>query len=74
MISSLLKKEVALTSNVLEDNRTSNINIGMITGNPKIAISVALLSAFEEIADINVNVIENPKLAKNRIRKKKGTF
>ena len=34
--------------------------IGMISGKPKIAIRVELLSALEEIADTNVKVIENP--------------
>ena len=43
--------------------------MGMITGNPKIAISVALLFALEAIAEIKVKAIENPRLPKNTATK-----
>ncbi len=36
----------------------------MINGNPRIANKVALLLAFAATAEINVNVIEKPKLPK----------
>lgn len=64
IISSLIA-ESKLPGKAFCDTFTNSINIGMTIGKPKIAIKLALLSAFEEIAEINVNVIENPKLAKN---------
>ncbi len=45
-----------------EDNFININKIGITTGNPKIAIKVALLLDFEAMAEINVNVIENPIL------------
>ena len=65
------KIELVLTFNVSDANFNITIKIGMITGNPKIAVNGALLSALEEIAEIKVNVIDKPTLAKNKTRKKK---
>ena len=48
--------------------------IGIIIGKLKIAINVALLLAFAEIAEIKVNVIEKPMLPKNNAVKNSTLF
>ena len=71
IIISLSIEESCIKAKAFDDIFTKVINIGMIMGKPKIAIRLALLLALDAIADINVNVIENPKLAKNIAKKNK---
>lgn len=52
-----------------EESWMSTASVGITTGNPKIAIKVALLPVFADIAAINVKIKENPRLASSKIRK-----
>ena len=64
------KIEFVLIFKVSLANLIIIIKIGMMTGNPNMAVNGALLSAFEEIAEIKVKVIDKPTLAKNKTMKK----
>lgn len=58
----------------LADNFMSVPIIGMTNGKLKIAIKVALLSAFEAIAETKVKVMEKPTLPKKRIDQNNGNL
>ena len=50
----------------------SNKSIGMIIGNPRIAIRIPLFDALEAILEIIVNVAENPMAPSIRLSINKG--
>ena len=58
--------ESCIKRKALADNFIKVKMIGIMIGKLKIAINVALLFAFAEIAEINVKVIEKPILPKNK--------
>lgn len=49
----------------------ANINTGIITGNPNIAIMIDWLFVFEARAEINVNALDKPKDPTSKLRMNK---
>ena len=69
---SVVKSVSLINARLLAESFNNSSNTGMTQGKPKIAVSIWLLPDLAPMAAINVNIEENPTLARKSVNANNG--